>query len=150
MRNAECDFGFLCVAGTCTSCDELPAEPNKICPDSQQPISLIRNGCLVDECAPFSECESDVDCPDGLVCYAGLHCFEGKDGNPQGCFGNVCAALGCPKLAGTYALDAPELYCETLGCLDGKTCKGGCAPTCKCDEFSGTWDCGSGCGSCAF
>jgi len=143
----ECAYAVeWCVGGMCVPCDK----GGEVCDISctQGWAMYERHGCTPCDCAPTNPCVSDEECPQVTAgpskCYAGNHCWDWcPAGDPSCCYGNQCAAAGCP--------DPILTGCQKTGCAPGMTCvPSGCEPSaCHCDGAN--WECTDDCngGECA-
>lgn len=130
--HADCPYESLCTRGGCAPCADVSCD-GVVCPFAFVPTLVGRNGCVICECVPPSECTHDDDCQLWEICYPGAQCQEGCT-EPTCCFGNRCGQPGCPSLV--------EVSCVVAGCYDGGKCLSECEHVeCECNGAS--WQCSS-------
>ena len=90
----ECDEGFACVLGVCTSCECSACTDGTVCAANSETAGAkicVDTGCEGKTCGANTHCVAgecqdnctDVTCPTGQLCQAG-ECVADPNGNPAG------------------------------------------------------------------
>jgi len=131
-QDTDCGANMLCEGQLCTACPDVSqCEP----PDEPGPwIARTRNGCVLCEFAPPTECTGASDCSE--TCYLGAWCAPGC--NRLDCCSNACSEEGCsaPVPLGCRVRCPRGMNCPRDKCI---------AETCHCDGRRGRWYCEARC-----